>query len=415
MPTTFNNNLRIAEIGTGEQAGVWGNTTNTNLATLLTEAITGAVDVTITGNQALTALDGVTDQARQGVLVLIGTPGSNFTLYTPPLNKIYIIKNDTGQTATIVAAASANSTTPQSGTPASVTIPTGQTGLVFCAFNSTTSKWDFYNGVDRIFGNLSVSGNGTFGGNGVFSGNGAFSGTGSLGLPAGTTIQRAGTGVRYNTTFGQYEGYDVNTGQWSSIGGGATGSAGNQIFYENSPLVTASYTLTSGKNAMTTGPMQVIPIECIAKIDNGAGLAGTTLTVNATSSFTGVVSGTTLTASSVTGTIGLNQFINGTNVLPYTQIIEQLTGTTGGAGTYKLNISQTVGSTTITTIASGVLYVGAVVTGTGISAGTTITAFGTGSGSSGTYTVNTSQLASLTTVTSSVAVTVPDGQRLVVL
>lgn len=407
MPTTFNNNLRIAEIGTGEQAGVWGNTTNVNLATLLTEAITGATTISVSGTFALSAFDGATDQARQAVLILGGTPGAAFTVYTPPINKLYIIKNSTNRTATITAAASPNSTTPQTGTVASIVVPAGQTAFVFCAFNSTTNKWDFYNGIDYINGDLSVSGNG------------AFSGTGSLGLPNGTTIQRAGTGVRYNTTFGQYEGYDLNTGVWSSIGGGATGSAGNQIFYENSPLVTASYTLTSGKNAMTTGPMQVIPIECIAKIDNGAGLAGNTLTVDPTSSFTGVVSGTTLTASSVTGTIGLNQFINGTNVLPYTQIVEQLTGTTGGAGTYKLNISQTVGSTTITTIASGVLYIGAVVTGTGISAGTVITAFGTGTGGVGTYTVDTTptstQLVTLTTVTSSVAVNVPDGQRLVVL
>lgn len=413
MPTTFNNNLRIAEIGTGEQAGVWGNTTNTNLATLLTEAITGAIDITITGDQALSALDGVTDQARQAALVLGGTPAADFTLYAPPIDKVYIIKNSTGRTATIVAALTANSTDPQSGTPASVTIPTGQTGFVFCAFNATTSKWDFYNGIDRIYGNLSVSGNGAFGGNGEFNG------TGSLKVPTGTTVQRAGTGVRYNTTFGQYEGYDVNTSQWSSIGGGATGSAGNQIFYENGQLVTASYTLTSGKNAMTTGPMQVIPIQCTAKIDNGAGLAGNTLTVDPTSSFTGSISGTTLTASSVTGTIGLSQFINGANVLPYTQILEQLTGTTGGAGTYRLNISQTVGSTTITTITSGVLYVGAVVTGTGISAGTSVTAFLAGTGGAGTYTVNTSppatQLVTLTTVSSVVAVTVPDGQRLVVL
>lgn len=395
MATTYNNNLRIAEIGTGDQAGVWGNTTNYNLATLLTEAITGVISVTISGNQALSALDGVTDQARQAALVLGGTPVGAFTLYVPPTDKIYIIRNNTGQTATISVSTLANGTTPTGGT--TVTIPTGFTAFLYSDGNNIAD------GVSRINSNLSVGGNGAFGG------------TGSLQVPAGNSVQRAGTGIRYNTTFGQYEGYDVNTGQWSSIGGGATGSAGNQIFFENSPLVTASYTLTSGKNAMTTGPMQVISIECIAKIDNGSGLAGTTLTVNATSSFTGSVSGTTLTASSVTGTIGLNQFIEGTNVLPNTQIVSQLTGTTGGAGTYKLNISQTVGSTAITTIASGVLYVGAVVTGTGISAGTTITAFGTGTGGSGTYTVNTSQLATLTTVTSAVAVTVPDGQRLVVL
>jgi len=415
MATTYNNNLRIAEIGTGDQAGVWGNTTNYNLATLLTEAITGVTNITISGTQALSALDGVTDEARQAILILGGTPGADFTLYTPPVNKTYIVKNNTGRTATITAAASANSTTAQTGTVASVTIPTGQTGLVYCAYNATTSKWDFYSGVDRIYGNLSVTGNGAFGGNGTFSGNGEFNGTGSLKVPTGTTLQRAGTGVRYNTTFGQYEGYDLNTSAWSSIGGGATGSAGNQVFYENIPIVTASYSLTPGKNAMTVGPMQVVSIECIAKIDNGAGLAGTVLTVNAASSFTGVVSGTTLTASSVTGTITVGQFITGSGVSPSTQIIEQLTGTAGGAGTYKLNASQTVSSTAMTTITSGVFYVGAVITGIGIAGGTTITAFATGVGGAGTYTVNTSQLATLTTVTSNVAVTVPDGQRLVVL
>ena len=407
MTTTYNNNLRIAEIGTGDQAGVWGNTTNYNLATLLTEAITGVTNITITGDQALSTLDGVTDQARQAVLILGGTPASNFTLYAPPVNKIYIVKNDTGRTATITAAASISPLTPQTGTVASVTIPTGQTGFVYCAYNASTNKWDFYSGVDRIYGNLSVSGNGEF------------NGTGSLKMPTGNTGQRAGTGIRYNTTIGQYEGYDVNTSGWSSIGGGATGGAGNQVFYENSPLVTASYALNSGKNAMTTGPMQVIPIQCSAKIDNGAGLAGNTLTVDPTSSFTGAISGTTLTASSVTGTIGLSQFITGTGVVPTTQILEQLTGTTGGAGTYKLNISQTVTSTTITTIASGVLYIGAVITGTGISAGTAITALGTGTGGAGTYTVDTvpssTQLVTTTTVSSSVSVTIPDNQRLVVL
>jgi len=347
MPTTFNNNLRIAEIGTGEQAGVWGNTTNTNLATLLTEAITGAIDITITGDQALSALDGVTDQARQAALVLGGTPAANFTLYAPPIDKVYIIKNSTGRTATIVAALTANSTDPQSGTPASVTIPTGQTGFVFCAFNATTSKWDFYNGIDRIYGNLSVSGNGTFGGNGTFSGNGEFNGTGSLKVPTGTTVQRAGTGIRYNTTFGQYEGYDSNTASWSTIGGGATGSAGNQVFYENELVVTANYTLTTDRNAMSVGPITVQSISCTAGIDNGAGLAGTVLTVSA--------------------------------------------------------------------VSTGVLYVGAVISGTGITANTTITAFGSGSGGVGTYTVDISQLAVSTTVTSDVAVTVPTGQRWVVL
>lgn len=395
MATTYNNNLRIAEIGTGDQAGVWGNTTNYNLATLLTEAITGVASITVTGNQALTALDGATDQSRQAVLLLTGTPAANFTLYTPPTDKIYIIKNNTGRTATISAATTANGTTPTGGT--TITIPDGYTTLLFCDGSNITG------GVNRINGDLSVSGNG------------AFSGTGSLVVPSGTTVQRAGTGIRYNTTFGQYEGYDTNTSQWSSIGGGATGSAGNQVFYENDQVVTANYTIPTDKYASSTGPITIDAISCTGTINDGGILAGTTLTVLAESSFTASIASNTMTVSAVgSGTIGINQYISGTNVQPGTKILEQLTGTTGSTGTYRVNVSQTVSSTTITTITSGVLYVGAVITGGSIDAGTTITAFGTGSGGAGTYTVSISQLRGSTAITSAVAVTVSTGARWVI-
>ena len=326
MATTYNNNLRIAEIGTGDQAGVWGNTTNYNLATLLTEAITGVASITITGNQALTALDGATDQSRQAVLLLSGTPASAFTLYTPPTDKIYIIKNSTGQTATISAATLANGTTPTGGT--TVTIPNGNTVFIYC------DGTNIADGLNRINGELSVTGNGAFGG------------TGSLVVPTGTSVQRAGTGIRYNTTFGQYEGYDINTSQWSSIGGGATGSAGNQIFYENDQVITANYTIPADKNASTTGPITIDSIEVTGGIDNGGGLAGTVLTVSA--------------------------------------------------------------------VTSGVIYIGAVISGTGVSVGTTVTAFGSGTGGAGTYTVSISQLAVPTTITSPVAVTVSTGARWVI-
>lgn len=44
-------------------------------------------------------------------------------------------------------------------------------------------------------------------------------------------------------------------GLWGTIGGGATGGSGNDIFYENSQIVTTNYTITAGKNAMTAGPV----------------------------------------------------------------------------------------------------------------------------------------------------------------
>jgi hypothetical protein len=369
---------------------------------LLTEAITGVTSVTVAGNQALLALDGVTDEARQAALILGGTPVGAFTLFVPPTDKLYIIRNNTGQTATISVSTLANGTTPTGGT--TVTIPTGFTAFLYSDGNNIAD------GVNRINNSLSVTGNAAFGGNGEFNG------TGSLKVPSGNTGQRAGVGIRYNTTFGQYEGFDTNTSSWSSIGGGATGSSGNQVFYENDQSVTASYTIPTNKYASTTGPMTVDSVGFTGAINNGGILAGTVLTVDPESSFTASISGNVMTVTVLgSGTIGIGQYINGANVQPSTKIISQLTGTPGDTGTYEVNIAQTVGSITITTITSGIIYIGTVLSGVGVTAGTTVTAFGTGNGGAGTYTVSASQLTPSAVISSTVAVTVSSGSRLVVL
>jgi hypothetical protein len=64
---------------------------------------------------------------------------------------------------------------------------------------------------------------------------------------------------------------------------------------------------------------------------------------------------------------------------------------TQGAGSFKGYISST--TLTVTTVTSGQLYVGQVISGSGIASGTTITAFGTGTGGLGNYTVSIGQTA----------------------
>lgn len=227
MPTTYNNSLRIAEIGTGDQAGVWGVTTNYNLATLITEAITGVQSIVISGTpQALTAADGVTDQARQAVLLLTGSPGTAFTLLPPPANKVYIIRNGTNQTATISVSNGLNSTTASGGT--TVAIPAGRTTTVFCSFNGTT--WDAAGGFNFV------------------------PGTGSLGLPVGTTGERptpTNGMIRYNTTLSQFEGY--GNGLWGGIGGAQAGGA----IMTNKDVASVSYTIASGENGLSVGPVSI--------------------------------------------------------------------------------------------------------------------------------------------------------------
>ena len=58
---------------------------------------------------------------------------------------------------------------------------------------------------------------------------------------------------RSNTTLSTFEGYKA--GAWGAIGGGATGGGSDDVFYENSSNISSSYTITSGKNAMTAGPV----------------------------------------------------------------------------------------------------------------------------------------------------------------
>ncbi len=125
--------------------------------------------------------------------------------------------------------------------------------------------------------------------------------------------------------------------------------------------------------------------------------------------------GSVLTVTAVTsGTIVAGALISGTGVTAGSQIVAQLTGTAGGIGTYAINfaeqtvasttISGTYGTMTVTAVTSGVLVVGGVLTGTGVTAGTTITALGTGTGGTGTYITQNNTVVASTALTETTAV-----------
>ena len=95
--------------------------------------------------------------------------------------------------------------------------------------------------------------------NPTLSGDVTMSGTAFVLIPKGTTAQRPSVPVagemRYNTDTNQFEGYA--NGVWGQLGGGATGAGGDEVFQENSLVVTTDYTLTTGKNAISAGPIQI--------------------------------------------------------------------------------------------------------------------------------------------------------------
>jgi hypothetical protein len=92
MASTYSTDLRLELIGSGEQSGIWGSTTNLNLGSLVEQAIAGVETIVIaSSNQALTAFYGAVDQSRNAVLVL--SSGAAANVYVPPVSKVYVVKN----------------------------------------------------------------------------------------------------------------------------------------------------------------------------------------------------------------------------------------------------------------------------------------------------------------------------------
>ena len=199
MSSTYSPILRTELIGSGDQAGTWGSTTNSNFQYILESAIAGYVAVTVTptsNNQVLTYVNGPSansalDQSVYATLKLnAGSLGANFNIFAPPVSKQYIVWNNTAYTATFYnSTVIGNTTAAGSG----VVIPAGAKVWVWSDGTS------FY-GNDTIVGNLSI------GGNLAVTGTGAFGG--ALSAPSLTlsgtplAITSGGTGVTTSTGTG---------------------------------------------------------------------------------------------------------------------------------------------------------------------------------------------------------------------
>jgi len=97
MASTYSTNLALELIGTGDQAGTWGNTTNTNLGTLIEQAISGYVTQAITdgADTTITIPNGATGVARNMYIECTGTLSANRNLVVPVNKKLYFIYNNT--------------------------------------------------------------------------------------------------------------------------------------------------------------------------------------------------------------------------------------------------------------------------------------------------------------------------------
>ncbi len=124
MASTYVNNLRLNEMGTGDASGTWGNTTNTNLELIGealgfgTEAITTNADT-----HATTVADGASDAGRAMYLKYTGTLDSTCTITIGPntMKRVQIIENGTSGSQSIII---------KQGSGATITILTGEVKVV---------------------------------------------------------------------------------------------------------------------------------------------------------------------------------------------------------------------------------------------------------------------------------------------
>ena len=247
---------------------------------------------------------------------------------------------DSSGNATVSATGSftppVGTTAQRPGTPA--------TGMM--RYNTSTTAFEGYNG--SAWGNLTPASASVasinFGSTGLTPNTAT---TGAVSVAGTLAVANGGTGLASAGALGNVLTSDGTnwTSSASSGGGSPVGSIAIQ------PKISARVLAASGTGSTATVylvPSCAIPVGSLITVagvtPSGYNAANVAVTASSTLSFsaTGSISGTTLTVSSVTGTVSIGQEIFGASVNGNSYI------TSGSGTTWTLNRSQTVSSTTIT-------------------------------------------------------------------
>ena len=138
MVSSYSTDLKLELMVTGENAGTWGDITNTNLV-ILQQSIAGYSSITLnaTTGATLTFSNGLQSDGKNFVLNLTGTLTSNVSVTIPSgiTNKVYVIRNSTTGAYTVTVKVS------------------GQTGVTFSTTDKGT-KLLYVNGTDAVDSNI---------------------------------------------------------------------------------------------------------------------------------------------------------------------------------------------------------------------------------------------------------------------
>ena len=120
MASTYVNNLRLEEIGSGEQSGSWGDTTNTNLEIIGQAVAWGTRAIANASTDNITIADGALDADRcLGLKLTGGGQACTVTLLPNTSSKTWFMYNATAAALTFTCGSGAN-----------VIIPAGQTKVI---------------------------------------------------------------------------------------------------------------------------------------------------------------------------------------------------------------------------------------------------------------------------------------------
>jgi len=154
MATQYTSVLKLALPTQGELSGAWGNVVNDNITSMIEQAIAGlaVINTWSSNSHTLTSANGVTSESRCAMLSLVNAgsaPSAAASVICPALAKTYIVKNGSGQAATLKTS---------SGT--GIAVPNGKSMLLFCDGTNVVEAVDHV--VTMSAGTLTITGLTTF-------------------------------------------------------------------------------------------------------------------------------------------------------------------------------------------------------------------------------------------------------------
>ena len=247
-------------------ATTWANNTMNDLASAMTDSVAADGQTPMTGPLNLNS-NKISNLAN----ATLAGDGVNFGQFSTPT---FTGAVTCSSTLAVVGATVLSSDATMSGT-GQLKIPNGTTGQRSATpvsgmirFNSTLNSYEGYTSytgatistitfVTTTATLTTATAHGLSTGNTVFitgTTPAAYSGTFVITVTGTTTFTYTmlSTPSGNATVMGSYV-----YGNWAQIGGGATGAGGDQIFVENGVTVTANYTLSTNKNAMSVGPITI--------------------------------------------------------------------------------------------------------------------------------------------------------------